>query len=407
MNFYNKVLNIANSHKKEFLLSGVAQLIYMSQSLCQNKIFAVCFDTEGFGRWALLMSVYTALDQGIYSVANEYRVNGNDKSLFTKVSYTYLLIFFFYIIFSIFYVYLKPIPVDISVSLFMLYTITEVLKNTYTLIDNAYRNRMRVMVLRIVDFVFRLFVFLFIAQIGYFTINNVLLTLIVTNLLAIAFLREYFPYFKLTLFREDYLYFYKSIFGFSLPLLAWALFGWLQNMIGRWYLNMHVDETGVALYTMLVSLSYFVPYAFYSVVSTYIMPIIYSKEHKLSAKFLFFVLMGSSIVLLAYLFCIILFGENLVLLLADNKYLEIVKYLPYTTASSILYILSMLSTVEIYRAKATKKLLVPTILPGLIMSTVGYYLIMRWHLFGAVVNYALGQILYSIIVLPLGVKSTK
>ena len=160
MYIINRVLAIVNTHKSEFLLSGFAQLIYMSQSLFQNKIFATSFATEGFGRWSLLMSVYTlismlpftAIDQGVYSVANNYRVNGKEKSLFSKVTYTYLFIYSIYVVFAILYVLFGSIPFDISVTLFMIYTITEVLKNTYTLLDNAYRNRARVLVLRIIDF---------------------------------------------------------------------------------------------------------------------------------------------------------------------------------------------------------------------------------------------------------------
>ena len=414
MTLLSRIINIANIHKKEFVLSGLAQLIYMSQSLFQNKIFAVNFETEGFGRWSLLMSIYTlismlpftALDQGVYSVANDYRKIGEAKSLFTKVTYTYLLIYAIYIIFALVYVCCCSIPVDVSLTLFMLYTITEVLKNTYTLIDNAYRNRKRVLILRLVDFVFRLSMFLIVAYLGYFTINNVLIILIATNLLAITILHEYLLKFNLELFKDKYTNFYKSVVNFSLPLLVWALFGWLQNMIGRWYLDIHVDESGVALYSMLVSISYFFPYAFYSVVSTYIMPIIYSRDDKCDRKFLYTLLLGCFAVLLIYFLCIVFWGNKLVLLLADTKYIDIVGYLPYTTITSIVYVIAMLSTVEIYRSKNTKKLLFPTILPGLIMSTAGYFLIMKYQLDGAVINYMIGQLLYSIIVLPLGINST-
>ena len=269
MNIINRVSKIINIHKKEFLLSGFAQIIYMSQTLFQNKIFAVSFDTDGFGRWSLLMSVYTlismlpftALDQGVYSIASEYRNIGEEKSFFSKVTFTYLSIYAFYLLFAIFYVILGSIPIDISVTLFMIYTITEILKNTYTLIDNAYRNRVRVLVLRIVDFIFRISMFIAIAYLDCFTINNVMLILISTNILAIGILNGYLGNFSISLFTEKYSHFFKVVFKFSLPLLLWALFGWLQNMIGRWYLNVLVDESSVALYTMLISISYFFPYA--------------------------------------------------------------------------------------------------------------------------------------------------
>ena len=199
----------------------------------------------------------------------------------------------------------------------------------------------------------------------------------------------------------------KLIIFFSIPLLIWALFGWLQNMIGRWYLNALVDEKGVALYTMLVSISYFFPYAFYSVISTYIMPIVYSKNQKCTVKFLFALLLSCFALLLIYFCVIVLFDNEIILLLADAKYLGIAKYLPVTSMSSIIYVLAMLSTVEIYRSRKTSKLLLPTILPGIVMSSAGFFLIKEYSLFGAVMNYILGQLIYSIVVFPLSIKSVK
>jgi len=138
--------------------------------------------------------------------------------------------------------------------------------------------------------------------------------------------------------------------------MIWAIFGWMQNMILRWYLDALLDLEAVALYSVLTTLSFFVPNAIYTTLNAYVMPVVISKNYKFTRKSLLKYLLAVLAVLMVYFVLVCFGGKYMVLLLADAKYLAILKYLPITTLSSILYVIAMLSTIEIYRREKTKKL---------------------------------------------------
>ena len=176
-------------------------------------------------------------------------------------------------------------------------------------------------------------------------------------------------------------------------------------MIGRWYLGMFLNLEAVAAYTILTSLSYFVPNMVYTVCNAYIMPIVFASRNRLTksylVKYLSILAAGFSIYFVAILFL----GRWLIILLADPKYLIILEYLPITTLSSIFYVLAMSSTLEIYRRGETKKLLLSSLLPGAFMATVGFLLIKEFQFQGVVLNYVLGHLIYVVLTSIVVVKN--
>ncbi|HEM5174606.1 TPA: hypothetical protein U1315_002108 [Streptococcus suis] len=168
-------------------------------------------------------------------------------------------------------------------------------------------------------------------------------------------------------------------------------------MIGRWYLDMFLDLEAVAAYTILTSLSYFVPNMVYTVCNAYIMPLVFSRTEKLTRKELGKYLAILSGFFAVYFISIVLLGRWLIILLADPKYLSILDYLPITTLSAILYVLAMSSTIEIYRRGETRKLLVSSIVPGAAMATIGFVLIKEFQFQGVVINYVMGHIIYTVL----------
>ena len=405
--------NLVNYHKTEFILTGLAQIVYMSQSLVQNKLFAVYFDTDGFGLWSLLVSVYSlismlpfsATDQGVQRIAPGFKKDGREKSLYSMLLLTYAVFFSVYMCLGVGYHFFFSDNVSISVTLFLLYAFSEVLKNAYISIDNVYRNRKRVLYVRLIDFGSRFVFFLLLGFLHHFTINNVLIILVVTNIAVLLLLKEFWTLLELKIDKDLFKGFLKNVFRFAMPLMTWAIFSWMYNMIGRWYLDALVDKTGVAMYSMLMSISFFIPNAFYTIVATYIMPIVYSKEENLGKKRLGALLLLVFGVLLIYQLFICFLGKYLILILADSKYLPITGYLPYTTLSSIIYVVGMLSTVEVYRQGKTSKLLIPSIAPGIFMATAGYFLIKGFGLQGAIINHVAGQLIYCLLVAPVSYKS--
>ncbi|HEL2355830.1 TPA: hypothetical protein TZN77_000038 [Streptococcus suis] len=392
---------------QEVLITSLGQFLYLFQGLIQNKIFASYFETSVFGQWALLSSAYvfismlpfTALEQGIYKEAIPARKNGQDRQLYSLIAVVYSICFSIYTVVLVFLNIIQgeSFFADGYIFLFLFYAFTEIFKNTYLVLDNAYRYRKRVLLIRLLDLLSRIIPYLLLFQIGLFSIKAVLIVLCLSNLLVLVFQRNYIKEIRLPIDKIATKEIFQNIVKFSAPLMVWAIFGWLQNMIGRWYLDMFLDLEAVAAYTILTSLSYFVPNMVYTVCNAYIMPLVFSRTEKLTrtelGKYLS-ILLGFFAV---YFISIVLLGRWLIILLADPKYLSILGYLPITTLSAILYVLAMSSTIEIYRRGETRKLLVSSIVPGAAMATIGFILIKELHFQGVVINYVMGHIVYTVL----------
>ena len=388
----------------EFIMTTIAQSLYLLQSVVQNKIFTSFFSTSVFGMWSLIVSAYTlvsmipfsALDQGIYRTAFNSKKEGKDNQLYSMIAIFYftgfLLYTFIFVWMNIiqgekFFAYGYTVP-------FLLYSFSEILKNTYVILDNAYRNRKRVLIIRVFGFASRTILFLVFHHLGIFTLESVLWILFGTNLIILAYQNRFIRNITLKIDSKYCKQLGITIIKFSGPLLTWAVFGWMQNMISRWYLDALLDLESVAMYSVLTTLSFFVPNAVYTIINSYVMPIVFQDNRpftrKSSLKYIGLVASPMMIYWLGVCFL----GKYLILILTDTKYLDICKYLPLTTFTAVLYAIAMLSTVEIYRRGDTKRLIISTILPGLFMATVGYVLINKLGFTGAVVNYMSGHIIY-------------
>ncbi|KIL49812.1 lipopolysaccharide biosynthesis protein [Jeotgalibacillus soli] len=404
----NKVSFLTNN-KKEITLSAFSQIILLLQLVVQNKLLAVNFSKLEYGNWALLLSIYvlismlpfTAFDQAIAKLTY-HKINSKEKYYFTNNVY---LVYLF--LFVVYFIVLGIVTSTVFTSTilssffvyFILFTFTEILKSSLLVMDNASRDRLRVMFLRLFELIFRTILLILLAYFKVFTINNVLIIFMLGNIIMILTSYKKFNtiygYIKVNKIKQ----FYNDIILFSYPLMIWAIFGWLQNMVNRWYLDYYLDPETVAAYTILVSLSFFLPNAFYGIVNNFFMPYIFSKNTKTSYSFYKSYLMIIGILLFLYTIFIVFTSDYLVIILADSKYLDISPYIPFITLSSSLYIIAMLSTFEIFRSGETKKLLFPTILSGLLPAIAGFFIINNYGLIGAILNHILGQVVYAIIVL--------
>ncbi len=408
MRLIEKVKTMFCSNKgKELIVTTVAQGLYLLQNVVQNKIFTSCFDTAIFGQWSLLVSAYTlvsmlpfsAIDQGIYRNAYECRENGQEKQLCSIAGVVYFPLFILYSI--VFFAMNKVQGANFFASgygfFFALYAFSEILKNTFVLMDNAYRNRARVLIIRTFGITSRTILFLLCHFWIGLTLEAVLQILFVTNVVILLYQFRFIKQISFKPDRESFIPILKRVVVFSLPLMIWAIFGWMQNMIVRWYLDSLLDLEAVALYSVLTTLSFFVPNAIYTALNAYVMPVVMAKNYVFTRKKLTIYLIAVFAAMMAYLILVCGFGKYLILLFADSKYLTILRYLPITTLSSIIYVIAMLSTIEIYRREKTKKLLVVNIMPGLITALLGYFLISRYALNGAVTTYVLGHLVYAVL----------
>lgn len=405
----NTIHKMFRENSYEFIITSLAQCIYLMQNVVQNKIFTSFFETPIFGKWSLLVSAYTlismlpfsAIDQGIYKVAYRCKEEKKEQELYTVVGLIYSIGF---IIYSIIFFITSEIQgknffaSGYSVA-FALYAFSEIVKNTLLLIDNAFRKRHKVLLIRIFGIGSRTILFLLLHALGVFSIKNVLWVLVMTNAAILLTEKEYFLNISIKSDIISAIAIFKSILMFSAPLMTWAIFGWMQNMISRWYIDAILDLQSVAMYSVLTTLSYFVPNAVYTILNAYVMPIVFERNESFTRKKLLLYLGAVGSVMIFYWLFVVVAGKYLIIMLTDAKYLPMTTFLPYTTFSAILYVLSMLSTVEIYRRGQTKKLLVSTIFPGFFMATFGYFLIKHFGFIGAIINYMSGHIIYTVLTL--------
>lgn len=402
--------------KTEFIYSSGSQIILMLMLIFQNKILATNLDKESYGEFSLILSLYvlismlpfTAFDQALSRMSyNEIGKNGKIKYSNNVIS-VYLVLFFLYGLLAFFLnLIVSEFILKKKIFLFFLYLISEVLKNTFFIIENAQRNRKKVFYVRLLDFLLRTIGLLVVFNLKKIGINPILLILGLSNLVSMLLLYGKVPKIWKELDVKYIRYIYIEVLKFSLPLMIWAIFGWIQNMANRWFLKLNLDSDAVAMYTILISLSFFVPNAFYGIINNFFMPYIFSRQEKTSYKLFKNYLLIAFTCLLLYFIFTIFFSDILVLILADSKYLEISKWIPWITLSSIIYIVAMLSTFEIYRCGNTKLLLLPTILPGILTGILGFFTVRYYGLKGAIFNYVLGQIVYSTIVLKISFKFVK
>ena len=403
--------------KGEFFLTAGGNLLYLSQTVIQTKIFSTLFSTEAYGKWALLISVYTlvsmlpfsAFNQGVYRIAYKCRENKEEGQLYSCIIFSHFGLFLFY---SLLFLGLHQIQGDKYFAhdysiIFCAYTFSEILKNAWVTIDNSYRKRKHVFKLRVIDLLSRLLLFYVLYYYKQFDIRNVLIVLIITNGFILLIQRDYFRKLTFQINNQTFKNITKEIVLFSMPLLIWAVFSWMQNMISRWYLDEFMDIKAVANYAILTAMASFFPNIFYGIINSFVMPIVYAKQQKISRTLLLKFLGGILAVLLVYLVFVVFGGRYIITIFSDSKYIEVVNYLPLMTLTTIVYVTAQLSTVEVFRLGQTKRLLIPSILPGLFMATVGYFLIMKYSFEGAVANFILGQLIYSILTFSVVFKKQK
>ena len=180
----------------ELIIVAIAQGLYLLQGVIQNKIFSSFFDVSVYGEWALLTSLYTlismipfsAVDQGVYRLTPTCKDEKERKKLYGTVAILYFSCFLVYsllffggtIVFSEENFFLNE-----YVAFFLLYSFTEIIKNTFVAIYNVDRKRKKVLLVRTIGIVSRTALLVLLYMFGNFTIKNVLLILVVTNILII------------------------------------------------------------------------------------------------------------------------------------------------------------------------------------------------------------------------------
>lgn len=394
---------------KELLWTALYQASVLFGGLLLIKLLAVSLSKNDYGYYALITSIsafvlmmpFTAFMQGISRYLSIYIKKNKIDEFYTSIIFIFVSIVIFYLIISFILKYFISEDWNEIYFFIVLFIFSEVFKTLFYTINNANRKRKSVAISSILEFSMKSII-IYISHIyQIIDISYTLLSLFFGNILATMILiYSNNSSFSFTYINKKNLEIYFSrIWIFSYPLLIWAIFGWLRDMSNRWYLDYFLDKEQVALFAMIGSIALIAPVALQGLIGSFFIPILYQKENSqkgYTRKFLKIMLPSVLVIFLISFFITYFFKDFIVLLIVDEKYLEISWMLPWMFLVYSFYVLSMMSTYELFAHKQTKKLILSSVVPGIISLVCGYFLIKEYGINGALVNYAITYGSYSL-----------
>ena len=386
------------------------------------KLLAVTLSAAEYGFYAIITSIvafvltlpFTALLQGVSRYVSIYQKKGQYELFLNTVLVLILCIVTIYVFISLIFYKLYPLGLDWGDLFFIVIvlTVSEVFKVLFKTINNANRQRKNIAISVFVEFFLKLILIFYVYVFFTANITYVLYALILGNLFAVIVLYiqnvEYISILDYSI-KKSRVIIYR-IWLFSYPLLIWAVFGWLRDMSNRWYLDYFLGKEEVALFSMMGSLALVAPVALQGVIGSYFVPIIYQKENsrKGAANKLLNVLLPVLTLVFSLGFVVICFFKDFIVsLLTDDKYLSVAWMLPWMFLAYSLYVISMISTYELFSQNQTKKLIVSSVLPGVIAFVGGYLFINNYGINGALYNYMLTYISYALLTFYVLIKFRK
>ena len=390
--------------KPEFLWTALGQTFIVLQSFIQTKILATSLTQGQYGEWVLVLSItvlvgmlpFTAVNEAVTSLSGSRERSNRSTDLFAQVFIIYSIIFLVWaVILTVLSATLHG-PLSQHLPLFLAFTYTEVLRTASISHDNATRRRRRVALNRSWDLIARSVVLLLVASAHALDITTVLAVLASANSIGLLF-----SWRKLRAIsnvnRRSLAQTFRSLVVFSWPLIIWALFGWLQNMLSRWYLVEWTSSEIVARFAVVVSTATFIPNFMYSVLASYLLPVLFGRGAPFPLRRYLRITAVFASILTAYVFATFLGARYMLLVLTDAKYVDLYSYIPWMSASASIFVLASLYGADLFRARKTRQLLVPSILPGVVALALGPLIIPRFNMIGAIGIFMLGQLVYSVL----------
>ena len=399
--------------KKEFLWTFSERVVTLIGGMAVLKILAVGLSIEEYGYYALVTSIcalvvmlpFGSLTQGISRYISIYKTSPSKYNKFVKSSLELLFListFYFLLAFLIKdSLSLGPIWEGIYY-LLTFFIFSEMLKLLYKTINNANRRRSNLAISSLLEFSVKvIFLYVLWEGDGAISIKSALLILILSNAVSIVILSNAINVPNVTKINiRSSKMFILRIFNFSAPVLIWSVFGWLRDMSNRWYLDYFLDKESVALFAMISSIAMIAPMALHGLLDSLLKPILYQKhnEDKRNSGEVLYRLLPLVLLIFLLAFVVVLFYKNeIILIVADDKYLKLSWMLPWMFLTFSIYSLSMISTYELFTCNQTRRLIISSIVPGVVSIVLGYFFIKNYGLSGALYNYIAVYLSYSIL----------
>lgn len=397
---------------KELRLVAFSQMIQLFGGVVLVKLLAVLLTKSDYGYYSLALSIFTlvsimpftAFDQGVARYISVYKEKHTLKKYYINIFVIYISILLVYLILfystrNLFNLSNEWFNISGILSIFI---ITEIFKTTIFSIETASRDRKLVTFQKLFEYCGKIALIYIVYKYFQLDIKSLFFvySIININIIVYSLIKNKDNIEFSSINKKNITALSRDILLFSYPLLTWALFGWFQNMSNRWLLNAFLNESIVAEFSMLSSMALLPPNAILGIVNGFIIPIIYERENTergYARKTLNVLLPVVGLIYGCMIIFTFIFNKQIILILADAKYIKNAWMLPYMLISGCIFTLSMMSTYEIFAHKKTKKLILPNIIPGISSMLFGYFAIKYYGLMGALVNFMLTYIIYGIL----------
>ncbi len=400
-NHFRKKIYVLLS-EKEFWIANLGQAANILSLFLQTKLIVMYFSRAEYGNWSILMTYYTMLQMLPFTAVNnaicrysaEYR---NHKNVYLSAIITgYLFIFLIQTV--VFEILCLAGIVDYNFenyqALFMVYCFLETIKGAFFHVYTYLRKRNRVLLCYIVDFILTGTGLGSMYLMQFMTIKYILAILCLKDFLLIILINREFHF---QIQKDMYVVIYTQLFKFSVPVIIWNIFGYIQGVINKWLLNYYLSAGAVAMYTVAVGVAMYIPVFYQSFISNYFYPVLYGQKEEMTVKkYLKYVLIFA-LPLIGYCILMPFLGRYIIIMAYDKKYLDVRKYTGIACVSCAAGILADLGLFEILKLGLTRKLVIPKICPGIVMTVMGFILVSEYGLTGAIANYCLGQWIYAVL----------
>lgn len=407
---------------KELLWTVLYQFTLLLGGILLIKLLALTLSKSEYGHYALITSImafvlmlpFTAIFQAISRYLSIYQKKRKFKKflIYILILVSVLLCLYTIVLINLNYFGLISKEWEEYLLILFLLIISETFKVLFKTINNAKRMRKNLATSTFIEIFIKIFLIYSFWHFNFVSLQYVLIILFISNIFSILLMSfNDIRSLEVTLInKKDFFILLKRIILFSSPLIIWSIFGWFRDMSNRWYLDHFLDMEQVALFAMLSSIAMIAPTALQGFIGGFFIPILYQKDNqdkRYVRKFLFKIIPTVLLIFIFSFFITYIFKNEIILIVAADKYLEISWMLPWMFLAFSFYSLSMISTYEIFAHKQVKKLIWSSVLPGIISVVCGYFFIKNYGINGALYNYIITYSSYAIFTFIVVYKHSK
>lgn len=408
MNLMNKVKT-----NKELLLVILSQLVGLFSSVIFMKLVSRYALVSEYGIYSLALSIaalvalfpFTSFDQAIARYLHLYHEANSYAKNYTNILFLYGLMLAVILLLALIFFPFSEGYVSKEIFLILsLFSILNIYRNTILQIENFNRNRICVLNSKIFEGIGRILLLLLVIYFYKITAVNILLIsalIFFVNIMVMFYVRKnalVIDGLDFVLLKENFKHYYK----FSLPLLIWTFFSWLQLYATAWFLQYYRSLEEVGYFTLINTIAMIVPTQLIGIIGAFIMPIMYQREHeqkgytKMKVREITRYLGLLFISISVFLF---FFHDPIIELLSSEKYTLYGSLLPYLFLASSLSSIAAVWTYEFFVYERTKELLFAQIMPSLIGILSSYIFVPKFGVTGSVSSLLIVSFCYCLMVM--------